>query len=277
MTTSLEILEECFDRIYTTRKNVLASKHKSSMKLEDKRKRGKLSTPAHKRELSPARMSRSVNLGDTLTQFQEEELENRPSPTKQTTRNNSQLRTSAPSSSSQREQTNDDAVLNSTTTPKVIENHMDLTPNDLTATVVFDEFRTELMAWLSERQQALLSPSNKSKGSKFQLQKDLVDACADCADYVTDKYLCQKLDPLHSSELVSKVRKTMSKIIEDFAMTAELPVNFEDIRFYEIIGNADQDTHNSAYLKKLTKQLEVDAAGKNRHIPPNYPLVYRLI
>ena len=37
--------------------------------------------------------------------------------------------------------------------------------------------------------------------------------------------------------------------------------NFEDIRFYEIIGNADQDTHNSAYLKKLTKQLEVDAAA----------------
>jgi hypothetical protein len=53
----------------------------------------------------------------------------------------------------------------------------------------------------------------------------------------------------------------MSKIIEDFAVTGELPENFEDIRFYEIIGNADHDTHNSAYLQKLTKQLEVDAAA----------------
>ena len=206
MTTSLEILEECFDRIYTTRKNVLASKHKSSMKLEDKRKRGKVSTPAHKREFSPTRTSRTTNLVDTLTKFQEEELENEPSPTKQqppTKRNNNQQRTSAPSSSNQGEDT---ALLNSTTTPKVIENHMDLTPNDLTATVVFDEFRTELLAWLSERQQSMLSPSNKSKHNKPQSQKELVDACADCADYVTDKYLCQKLDPLHSSELVSKVR-----------------------------------------------------------------------
>ena len=206
MTTSLEILEECFDRIYTTRKNVLASKHKSSMKLEDKRKRGKVSTPAHKREFSPTRTSCTTNLADTLTNFQVEELENEPSPIKQpppTKRNNNQQRTSAPSSSSHHEDT---SLLNSTTTPKVIENHMDLTPNDLTATVVFDEFRTELLAWLSERQQSMLSPSNKSKHNKTQLQKELVDACADCADYVTDKYLCQKLDPLHSSELVSKVR-----------------------------------------------------------------------
>ena len=43
--------------------------------------------------------------------------------------------------------------------------------------------------------------------------------------------------------------------------THTFPENFEDIRFYEIIGNADQDTHNSAYLKKLTKQLEIDAAA----------------
>lgn len=130
-------------------------------------------------------------------------------------------------------------MLNSTATPKVIENHMDLTPNDLTATVVFDEFRTELIAWLTERQQTMLSPSNKSKGNKTQLQKELVEACADCADYVTDKYLCQKLDPLHSSELVSKVCYTPSSSEPPKTNTLQL-TTYESIKSLSLTIQSDR-------------------------------------
>jgi len=163
MTTSLEILEECFDRIYTTRKNVLASKHRSFTRTEDKRKRGKLSTPARSRGGgSPVgRGENRRNLADTLTRLQESDGDDgddadgvgadhrhlSPPPPKRGGGNgNGNGGRSA-----------------STVAPKVIGSHQELNPNDLTATVVFDEFRTELMAWVTERMHALQSPVHAGK------------------------------------------------------------------------------------------------------------------
>lgn len=255
MTTSLEILEECFDRIYTTRKNILASKHKTFTKTEDKRKQGKLSgTPARNitsRQCgsSPARHNRVGNLADTLDDGGDGDIQSPPTAKRATAHRTA----AAPSSSSRRSFDHDgpkSTLIVATTVPKVIENSLDLTPNDLTATVIFDEFRTELMAWLSEKLHAQASPESGAKGQKA-LQKELVDACADCADYLTDKYLCLKLDPLHSSELVSKVRKTMSKIIEDFAVSGNVPDDFEEIRFYEMVGKDGDDVGGGAYSAKL--------------------------
>ena len=270
MTTSLEILEECFDRIYTTRKSVLASKQRSFSKLEDKRKHGKLTgTPARnsssrQRGSSPARPSRGGgHLGEVLDKFQDDSGEENDVPTgKRTPAPNRTA--AAPSSSSYRSLDRDGPKSTLTTTtavPKVIENSMDLTPDDLKATVVFDEFRTELIAWLTEKLHAQTTPAAAAKGQKA-LQKEFIDACADCADYLTDKYLCLKLDPLHSSELVSKVRKTMSKIIEDFAVSGDVPEDFEEVRFYEMVGRAGDDMGaGGSYLAKLTQRAEAEAAA----------------
>ena len=38
----------------------------------------------------------------------------------------------------------------------------------------------------------------------------------------------------------------MSKIIEDFAQSGEVPADFEDIRFYEIVGAEGDDMGGGA-------------------------------
>lgn len=168
--TSLEILEECFERIYTTRKNVLASKHRSFMRTEDKRKRGKLTTPVRQQRGggSPTRgggVGVRGNLGDMLTRLQESDDDNdevgnshhhlTPPPPKRGT----------------------GGAKSSTVAPKVIGSHQELNPNDLTATVVFDEFRTELMAWVTERLHAFQSPAHAGKAPQAARKEYLEVRC----------------------------------------------------------------------------------------------------
>jgi len=87
--------------------------------------------------------------------------------------------------------------------------------HDLQASKIFDEFREELQKWWQDNK--ALRQNEDSRGNQ--------------ADFLTDKYMCGKLDPLPPSRIVSGVRKEISRIIEEFASDGELPHNFDQIVF----------------------------------------------
>ena len=94
------------------------------------------------------------------------------------------------------------------------DSHNTLT-HDLQASKIFDEFRDELQKWWKDNK--ALRQNEDTRGNQ--------------ADFLTDKYMCSKLDPLPPSKIVSGVRKEISKIIEEFASDGELPHNFGEIVF----------------------------------------------
>lgn len=87
--------------------------------------------------------------------------------------------------------------------------------HDLQASKIFDEFREELQKWWQDNK--AMRQNEDSRGNQ--------------ADFLTDKYMCGKLDPLPPSRIVSGVRKEISRIIEEFASDGELPHNFDQIVF----------------------------------------------
>lgn len=93
--------------------------------------------------------------------------------------------------------------------------------HDLQASKVFDEFREELQKWWQDNK--AFRQNEDSRGNQ--------------ADFLTDKYMCGKLDPLPPSRIVSGVRKEISRIIEEFASDGELPHNFGDIAFQVNLDN----------------------------------------
>lgn len=94
----------------------------------------------------------------------------------------------------------------------------------------------------------------KKKNKKEEEGEDLR---IEYSDYLTDKYLCLKLDPLKSSEIVSKVRKIMSKILDDFAKGI-LPDDIDEIVFYEIADNNGENNKNkdSSLVSNLNRKVQ---------------------
>ena len=87
-----------------------------------------------------------------------------------------------------------------------------------------------MLAWWTEN--APSKPSKNSKG-KRALSREDEDFRTEFADYLTDKYLSSKLDPLVSSIIVTKIRKTLSKIIEDFSNDGIIPIGIDEMEFTE--------------------------------------------
>jgi hypothetical protein len=83
---------------------------------------------------------------------------------------------------------------------------------DLEAAAIFQDFKSELQSWWSKN--AIARKSQESR--------------ADCADFLTDKYMCKRLDPLPSSKIVSQIRKEISTVIELFASSEHLDNKFID-------------------------------------------------
>lgn len=118
---------------------------------------------------------------------------------------------------------------------------------------------TELLSWWND--------NNSTTVSREKSDQEDDDLRTEYSDYLTDKYLCLKLDPLKSSELVSKVRKVMSKIIEDFASKSCLPDDIDDIVFYKITGNID-DKHknkNSSLVLNMNKKIQENKVDYKKH------------
>ena len=122
--------------------------------------------------------------------------------------------------------------------------------DDMKAATYFEEFKHELQGWWH-------SGSNQSRRQE-------IEARGDFADYMTDKYMCKKLDPMPPSKIISSVRKDISKILEEFAGAGMLPSNFTDVVF-EIVTDEKQlhrslrdATDSAAELRLKTKMREIE-------------------
>ena len=118
--------------------------------------------------------------------------------------------------------------------------------HDLQASKVFDEFRDELQKWWQD---------NKA----FRQNED---ARGNQADFLTDKYMCGKLDPLPPSRIVSGVRKEISRIIEEFASDGELPHNFGDIVFQvntDNLGITNTINESKGIADNIKKKVTISA------------------
>jgi hypothetical protein len=73
--------------------------------------------------------------------------------------------------------------------------------HDRAAIEIFEAFKKEIRLWWT---------SNPTKRTDEDIRGDL-------ADDLTERYLCQRLDPLPASRVVTNIRKTISTVIEDFA------------------------------------------------------------
>lgn len=81
--------------------------------------------------------------------------------------------------------------------------------NDKEATDIYEAFKKELRHWWN---------TNPTKRNDEDLRGDL-------ADDLTERFLCQRLDPLPPSRVVTNIRKTISHVIEDFASKGILPTD----------------------------------------------------
>lgn len=123
----------------------------------------------------------------------------------------------------------------------------------MTAASVFSDFRTELQAWWNDKKN-LLNRQDEERRAAF-------------SDYLTDKFMCKKLDPLPPSRVVTSVRKELSRIVEEFCSVGSLPDNFDSIVFE--IGDSKQaertmrETEDVANAVKLKTLRQIDQSNNN--------------
>lgn len=84
--------------------------------------------------------------------------------------------------------------------------------SDMIATEALRNFKVELSQWWKT--------NSTKRGDE--------DCRAEFAEVLTEKFLCQKLDPLPSSPIVAHTRRTVSAIIEDFATNGHLDLDKEE-------------------------------------------------
>ena len=115
---------------------------------------------------------------------------------------------------------------------------LDEKKNDLAAATFFEEFKTELCTWWA---------NNNLKHSDE-------DARTDLADFLTEKYMSKKLDPLPPSKIVSNTRKRMMEIIEELAKPGLLPHDFTDIVFKKKEDQEFLDENKELNANNMTKK-----------------------
>jgi len=123
--------------------------------------------------------------------------------------------------------------------------------DDLAAASVFSDFRAELQAWWNDKKN-LLHRQDEERRAAF-------------SDYLTEKFMCKKLDPLPPSRVVTSVRKELSRIVEQFCSVGTLPDNFDSIIFE--IGDTKQaekimrETGEVATAVKLKTLKQIDESN----------------
>ena len=223
--SSLELIEESLDLIYRIRKANLAARmkqHDSSNQNKHKLIENKISNFNDKTKLNLI----SSNLkGDPINQ------NGSKSPVKPTstsyTRNSkmmsdfNQIHDFNSAANASNNTPTSDMTINKEVTPILSQSRTPTTNTSnniqdsaLTNHIVItlEDFKTEINTWWSQ------SPSN---------QRSDDDVREEYADYLTEKYMCQKFDLFPSSIGITKIRKEVCKVIENFATDGYL--NFIEI------------------------------------------------
>jgi hypothetical protein len=76
--------------------------------------------------------------------------------------------------------------------------------NDMQSVKIFGDFKQELEKWFEAD----------------PVRRNNIESRGEMADYLVEKYLCQRLDPLPPSKTVSSCRKNLSKIVEELASSS---------------------------------------------------------
>jgi hypothetical protein len=199
--TSIDLLDECHQSIYQLRK-----------KCKEMKKRSRLFDPT-----SSAEQKRDIPVN---VSFQEKNgSHHEESPTLSRINPNSISRSESMESNPGNENPSTAArfsqpkkSISTNSPPKRSEgltgfSSLEDQKNDKTAADIYEAFKKELRHWWH---------ANPTKRTDEDIRGDL-------ADDLTERFLCQRLDPLPASRVVTNIRKTMSHVIEEFASHGTLP------------------------------------------------------
>lgn len=243
---TLELLQECLDSVHRTRKASLASRQKAyeARCIRRKEHQQALSRLALR---SNARGAFDGEIGDEddnelleefSTQFNSEPL---PSPAKANGSN----------SISSKDKDKSPILRGNTQT----FNSLNAMSDDINSAKIFEEFKIELQEWWH-------NPLNQTKRQDEEVR-------CEYSDYLTDKYMCKKLDPLPPSRTISAVRKEISKIIDTFAGEGYLPSNFSEIVFKieddESVGPAGNAATAALLASEIRSKMQTSIAPPNLH------------
>jgi predicted transcriptional regulator len=105
-------------------------------------------------------------------------------------------------------------------------NSRDELANDTESVQVFEEFKGELCQWFRTN----ITGRNN------------IDARGQYADYLNDKYLCHKLDPLPPSKTVSNVRRNISNVVEALgSASGNLNVDWAEKKFEALLPQREPE------------------------------------
>lgn len=148
------------------------------------------------------------------------------------------------------------AKLASRSTPSPIEISTEETLNEDTAydkkaQQIFEEFEVELVSWWGQ-----------------QPEKREDDDCkGEYADYLTEKYMCQKLDAFPPSSEVTSIRKRIYKIIEDFAADDKFKIEAH-FKSAEYVGGKQQKGGvPRVNPKEKSSSVSMPHKGKDQAMP----------
>jgi len=211
---SLDILEECLDTIYKVRKQSIEYRARKFQKRSQRiggRSKPTASSPFTKNK------PLTTDKDDSDTEDDEEDEEDNklqtsslPSKKKVVKPSKVSLATSIgslPTDSSSTETESNAANQGKRITGSDGFQLMQSQKNDYLATSAYEDFCGELHEWWMEN---------------LALRED-DEARERCADYMSDKYMCQRLDPLPASRVVTQVRRNISQVIDEFATQGVVP------------------------------------------------------
>lgn len=106
---------------------------------------------------------------------------------------------------------------------------------DTQSVQVFDEFKDELCKWFRTNVTG----------------RNNVDARGQYADFLNEKYLCQKLDPLPPSKIVSNVRRNISNIVEALgSASGNLNVDWAEKKFEALLPKQEPEYMKETKMDK---------------------------
>ena len=120
--------------------------------------------------------------------------------------------------------------------------------HDKEAAEIFEAFKKDLSHWYK---------TNPLKRSDEEIRGDV-------ADDLTERYLCQRLDPLPASRVVTNIRKVVSQIIEEFAATGVLPLEMSGEKKTGQDGPVTKYAQQKAVAEMEAQRAAAEAEAKRK-------------